>query len=168
MLLQLFGSIKANINRIVLIFLLIFNIIPFAFGVLSSKQTFDLTLLIGSVLAIVLVQQQGTNQAGFAGGSKLEILTVKSLYAVWRIIESVDNQFANIPYISLKCQNGTLFDNKIFNGCLEVQFIYCVMRFLFQILSIKFKFVEQHILQIVIIYTSTKPNFPCDTLQLLW
>ncbi len=108
--------------RVFLVFLLIINIAPFAFGVLSSKVAFDRTHLIGDVPKIVLVQQKRVNQTKFGPESNVGILKEKSLYAVWRIIERADSHCANI---SLKCKNGSFFDNKIFDGCLQVRFILC-------------------------------------------
>ena len=114
------GKHKSKL-RVFLVFLLAINVIPFAFGVLSSKVAFDRTHLIGDVPKIVLVQQK-VNGTAFGAENNPEVLKEKNLYAVWRIIERADSHCANI---SFKCKNGSFFANKIFNGCSEVRFILC-------------------------------------------
>ena len=116
------GKHKSKL-RITLIFLLLINIIPLGFGILSSKVAFDRTHLIGDVPEIELVQREGAaNGSSFKSSWGTEILKKKSLYAIWQIIEGADNHCANF---SLKCKNGSFFGNDIFNGCLEVRFILC-------------------------------------------
>ena len=114
------GKHKSKLH-VCLVFLLLINIIPFAFGVLSSKVAFDRTHLIGDVPKIVLVQQR-VNETTFGPGNNPEVLKEKSLYAVWQIIERANSHCANI---SLKCKNGSFFGNRIFNGCSNVRFILC-------------------------------------------
>jgi hypothetical protein len=58
------GKHKSKLS-VFLIFVLIINIIPFAFGVFSSKVAFDRTHLIGNVANILLVQQEGVNRIVF-------------------------------------------------------------------------------------------------------
>lgn len=115
------GKHKSKL-RIILIFLLLINVIPLAFGILSSKVAFDRTHLIGDVPEIELVQRERINGSDFMSSSKTEILKKKSLYAIWQIIEGADNHCANF---SLKCKNGSFFGNDIFNSCLKVRFILC-------------------------------------------
>lgn len=115
------GKHKSKL-RIILIFLLLINVIPLAFGILSSKVAFDRTHLIGDVPEIELVQRERINGSHFMSSSKTEILKKKSLYAIWQIIEGADNHCANF---SLKCKNGSFFGNDIFNSCLKVRFILC-------------------------------------------
>lgn len=108
--------------RVIVVFLLLINIIPLGFGILSSKVAFDRTHLIGDVPEIELVQREGVNETDFGPSNMTEILKKKSLYAVWKVIEGADNHCANF---SLKCKNGSFFSNNIFKGCLEVRFILC-------------------------------------------
>lgn len=85
------GKHKSKL-RVFLIFVLIINIIPFAFGVFSSKVAFDRTHLIRNVAQNLLVQQEGVNRTVFGPEKKPGILEKRGLYAVCRTIERADSQ----------------------------------------------------------------------------